>query len=245
MPDMTRTKNVLITGGTGSVGKALVEAFSSSRYQITFTYVTNEKAAKQLEVDFEAKSIRLDLAASTTLTKADIDILVNNVGINNSDAETHLVTDKDWNQTLRVNLTAAFELSRQCLPRMLEKGWGRIINISSIYGLRGIEGNLPYTVSKHGLSGLTKTIAKEYGKVGITCNEICPGPIDSDMMRRIAQRNAASQTEQQYFAEVNDMIPAGRMARPNEIAELAVFLASEAAAYINGASIPIDGGLIA
>ena len=94
MPDMSSTKNVLITGGTGSVGKALVEAFSSSRYQVTFTYVTNEKSAKQLEVDFGAKSIRLDLAASTTLPKGDIDILVNNVGINNSDAETHLVTDK-------------------------------------------------------------------------------------------------------------------------------------------------------
>jgi 3-oxoacyl-[acyl-carrier protein] reductase len=130
---------------------------------------------------------------------------------------------------------------------MVKKGRGRIINISSIYGLRGVEGNFPYTVSKHGLSGFTKTIAKEYGGLGITCNEICPGPIDSEMMRKIAKREAARTggTIKSYFEEVCDEIPVHRMLKPSELAALAVFLASPEAAYLNGASIPLDGGMIA
>jgi 3-hydroxybutyrate dehydrogenase len=144
-------------------------------------------------------------------------------------------------------VTAPFELVRHCLPSMIKQRWGRIINISSIYALRAAEGNLPYTVAKHGLSGLTKTLAKEYAEFGITANEICPGPIQSEMMDRIA-RDAASKsgsTSKAYLREVRDEIPARRMAKPEEVAGVALFLATEEAGYINGASIPVDGGLIA
>ena len=130
---------------------------------------------------------------------------------------------------------------------MIQKRWGRIINISSIYGLRAVEGNFPYTVSKHGLSGFTKTIAREYATYGISCNEICPGPINSDMMREIGKRVASQTggTVESYLKEVCDEIPAKRMAEPRDVSALALFLASPEAGYLTGASIPLDGGIIA
>ena len=128
---------------------------------------------------------------------------------------------------------------------MVNNHWGRIINISSIFGIRGVDRNLPYTVSKHGLSGLTKTIAKEYARMGITCNEICPGPIDSEMIRRIAADKFREEgvNPQEYLSELENEIPAGRLSKVEDVTSLCVFLASKDAQYINGVSIPVDGGL--
>jgi NAD(P)-dependent dehydrogenase (short-subunit alcohol dehydrogenase family) len=194
-------------------------------------------------MQFGARPIQLDFSRQFVLQETDVDVVINNAGVNINNLRTHEISLEDWNLTIQINLTAPFHVVKQCLPRMIERRWGRIVNISSIYGLRAVEGNFPYTVSKHGLSGLTKTVAKEYAAAGITCNEICPGPIDSDMMREIGSKSG--QSVDNYLAEVCDEVPAKRMAKPEEIAALAVFLASEQAAYINGASIPIDGALIA
>ncbi len=242
-----KSRNVLITGGTGSVGKALVEAFAENDNRVTFQYRRNKSTAKQLEKKFGAESIQLDFEEDFVLPNVDFDVVVNNAGINISDVPAHEVSIQNWNRTLRVNLTAPFQIVRQCLPSMIQKRWGRIINISSIYGLRAVEGNFPYTVSKHGLSGFTKTIAKDYAVHGITCNEICPGPIDSDMMREIGKRAVAHSggTVENYLKEICDEIPAKRMVEPLELAALTLFLASSEAGYLNGASIPMDGGMIA
>lgn len=242
-----KSRNVLITGGTGSVGRALVEAFATNNHHVSFQYWQDKSTAKRLERSFGAESIQLDFAKDFTLPKVNFDIVVNNAGINISDVRAHEVSIENWNRTFRVNLTAPFQIIRQCLPSMIKKRWGRIINISSIYGLRAVEGNLPYTVSKHGLSGFTKTIAKEYALYGITCNEICPGPIDSDMMRDIGKRTVARSggTLKGYLKEVCEEIPAKRMVKPLEVAALALFLASSEAGYLTGASIPLDGGMIA
>ncbi|MGH9908668.1 MAG: SDR family NAD(P)-dependent oxidoreductase [Pyrinomonadaceae bacterium] len=242
-----KARAVFITGGTGSVGKALVQAFAMNSYRVTFQYCHDKSTANRLGKRFGAEPLQLDFEREFTLPSWDFDIVVNNAGINISDKRAHEVAIEAWNRTLQVNLTAPFQIIRQCLPSMLKKGWGRIINISSIYGLRAVEGNFPYTVSKHGLSGFTKTIAKEYAAVGITCNEICPGPINSTMMREIGQREAARSggTVQDYLKEVCDEIPADRMLKPSELAALAIFIASDDAAYLNGASITLDGGMIA
>jgi NAD(P)-dependent dehydrogenase (short-subunit alcohol dehydrogenase family) len=130
---------------------------------------------------------------------------------------------------------------------MTSRRWGRIINLSSIYGLRGTEHNLPYTASKHGLSGLTKTLAREYGDHGITCNEICPGPIASELLSRIGDYyfRHGGQTVEDFYSALASEIPLRRLAKPDDIAACAVFLAGENASYINGVSIPVDGGLIA
>lgn len=247
MKTAKESRKVLITGGTGSVGKALVEAFAATRILVWFQYRNNATTAKRLHTDFDAHPIQLDFTKPFVLPVTDFDIIVNNAGINISDVPAHEVTTDAWDRTLQVNLTAPFQLLKQCLPSMLRKRWGRVINISSIYGLRAVEGNFPYTVSKHGLSGLTKTIAKEYAPHGITCNEICPGPIDSEMMREIGSKAVANtgKSVKDYLGEVCEEVPAKRMAKPQEVAALAVFLASQEAAYINGASIPVDGALIA
>jgi 3-hydroxybutyrate dehydrogenase len=241
------SRRVLITGGTGSVGRALVEAFSTIGDNVTFQYNRNKTVAKNLSQEYGAEPLCVDFLQEFSFPKKDFDVLINNIGVNVSSAVSHDVPLDEWNLTLLLNVTVPFQLTKYYLPSMMRKQWGRIINISSIYGLRGVEKNLPYTVSKHALSGLTKTIAKEYARHGITANEICPGPIQSDMMKRIAERECRAEniSAEAYFADICEEIPLGRMAEPSEIASLSVYLASEAASYINGVSIPLDGGMIA
>lgn len=240
-------RTALITGGSGSVGTELVRAFAKSGYQVTFQYRRNTSRARRLESETGAKGLRQDFEKSLNLPRKDFSVIVNNAALNISDVTTHKVTLSDWHRTMRVNLEAPFAIVRQCLPYMIRTKWGRIINISSIYGLRAVPERLPYTVTKHGLSGFTKTVAKEYAEYGITCNEICPGPIESEMMLRIAKRSAKKDggTPARYLKEVCEEIPAGRMLRPAELAQLALFLASDDAGYVTGASIPLDGGMIA
>lgn len=245
VPSMCHSK-VLITGGTGSLGRALVAEFAASGYSVTFQYHRDEVRAAELVRCHGAAAMRLDMAEPFELPEPMFDVVVNNAGVNISDALTHLTTLEDFCTTIQVNLVAAFLVVKQCLPWMLSIKSGRIINVSSIYGLRAVEGNLSYTVSKHGMSGLTRTVAKEYATHGITCNEICPGPVESDLMQKVASRVAAAEggTPANYLEQLRQTIPARRLATPKEIATLAVFLASASAQYINGASIPIDGAWI-
>jgi len=238
-----KKRRVLITGGTGSVGQALVAAFAAT-YEVTFQFHTNTRTADQLSAQYRVEALKLDLRAQIAIPTPSFDVLINNAAINISSTLTHDVSLDDWNATLSVNLTAPFLLIKRCLPHMIAQRWGRIINISSIYALRGTDCNLPYSASKHGLSGLTRSVAKEYAERGITCNEICPGAIESELMLRIARREAPG-AETDYLKAVSADIPDQRMARATEIADVVLFLASTAAAHINGASIPIDGGQIA
>ncbi len=240
-------REVIITGGTGSVGRELVETFILNGDHVAFQYNKNEDVALQLRDRFNAEPIQMDFLNTTVLPRQNFDIVINSAGINISACKSLEVTLPDWERTLFVNVTVPFLLVQQCLPHMIEKQWGRIINISSIYGLHGVETILPYTVSKHALSGLTKTLAREYGNHQITCNEICPGPIDSEMMRRVSLEGAQidGTSVEEYMEEVCEEIPAGRIAKPSEISSLALFLASPEAEHLNGASIPLDGGLIA
>lgn len=242
---MART--VFITGGTGSVGRALVESFCLSGYRVFFQYNTNRTAAEELANAHGGTALSLDFSKTTSLDVEATDILINNAAVNISRVNTIDVTLEDWEKNILINLSWPFVLIKRFLPYMMHNRWGRIVNISSIYGLRACEGNLPYNVSKHGLSALTKTVAKEYGQYGITTNEICPGPIESDLLDRIAQYHTDKEgiSKSDYFASIVEDIPAGRLATPADIAKAALFLASEQAGYINGVSIPVDGGLIA
>lgn len=244
MAQIRKSRKVLVTGGTGSVGRALIAAFIENGDQVTFQYCHGSEHAERIRIELGAIPVQLDFGVDFALPDSDYDVVINNAGINISDVNTLDVSTSVWDRTIRINLTAPFLVIRQCLPAMISRAWGRIINVSSIYGLRAVEGNCPYTASKHGLSGLTKTVAKEYAQSGITCNEICPGPIDSAMMAAIAERTSTG-TATDYLKEVSEAIPAKRMAEPREVADLAVFLASSEAGYLTGASIPIDGGIIA
>lgn len=240
-------KRALITGGTGSVGRALVAAFAASGYDVVFQYFGDPEAARSLGERVGAQGFRQDFRETLQLRDAAFDILVNNAGINISDGLSDQVTDQEWNETIRVNLTAPFALVRAVLPTMLARRWGRIVNVNSIYGQRGVENNLPYTASKHGLSGITKTIAKEYAPFGITCNEVCPGPLDSDLMRAIAARKEAAGgiSVEDYLKEASEEQPLQRLVLPKEVAAAILFLVSEEASATNGVSLTVDGGLIA
>jgi NAD(P)-dependent dehydrogenase (short-subunit alcohol dehydrogenase family) len=240
-------KKVLITGGTGSVGQALIESFSLHKYDVYFQFNQSVKIATMLQKKFGAKKVQIDFFNKFKLPNINFDILINNAGINISDKLTHKVSDEDWKKTLLINLEVPFKIIKNYLPYMIKNKWGRIINISSIYGLRASEQNLPYTVSKHALTGITQTIAKEYASFGINCNEICPSAIESEMMTRFAKKSVnkkESSSIEEYLKEVSESIPAKRMAKPIDIASLALYLASDEAGFINGCSIPVDGGLI-
>jgi DNA-binding transcriptional LysR family regulator len=192
-----------------------------------------------------ASARRLFVAAPSYL--ASRNVLVNNAGINISRHKIGEVDDHAMMRTFLVNWVGPFRLCKLALPHMRSRGFGRIININSIYGLVSSIGNGPYTSTKFALTALTRTIAREYGRDGITCNQICPGAVESELMLRIAnfvhERDEVDQ--EAYLNAVRESIPSGRMAQPEEIGELAVFLASDRAAHINGASLPVDGGSIA
>jgi NAD(P)-dependent dehydrogenase (short-subunit alcohol dehydrogenase family) len=241
-----KSKKVFITGGTGSLGQSLIEAFYKNNYKVYFQYNSNKKKAKEISSLFSAKAFQIDFNNEFILPDIDFDIIINNLGINISDVITHEVSNESWDETLKINVTIPFKICKFYLPKMIDKNWGRIININSIYGLRGAEFNAPYNVSKHALSGLTKSIAKEYGALKITCNEICPGAIQSDLMNRIAKRAAKkdNSTAKAFLSDVASEYPLNRLIFPNEVSVYAIFLATEEASFINGTSAIVDGGLI-
>lgn len=245
------TKNVdravLVTGATGSVGESLVAVFAQEGYRVSFLYHRSETRANALAQTYGATAILMDLTRPSELADKDVDILINNAAINESAELTGDLPLEAWERTISLNLTAPFLLIQQCLPHMIDQKWGRIVNISSIYGLRGVERRLPYTVSKHGLSGLTKTVAREYGRYGITCNEICPGPIESRLLDRIAAESATESgiVVEEYMREVREELPTGKLVLPCEVAQMALWLTNEDGRSVNGSSVVIDGGMIA
>jgi 3-hydroxybutyrate dehydrogenase len=241
------TRRVFVTGGTGTLGEAIVTAFAKAGYTTSFQYRANQTVAERLTSEFGASAYRMDLSDQFEPPSADIDILINCAGINESEEVTHLVDPGSWAKMLHVNLTVPFLLVRAVVPGMVQRGWGRIVNIGSIYSVRAAPNRAPYVASKHGLSGLTKAIAKEYATFGVTCNEICPSAVESQMIERIARDRAKRQgrTAEDVLSDYREASPAKRMATADEVASAALFLASPAASFINGASLQLDGGLVA
>lgn len=229
---------VLITGGTGTLGSELIKRFyEQGKYEITFTYNSNFEKAQSLANQFLCRAIRIENIED------NYDIIINNAALVTSLVRFEDVSLQDWEETLKVNLTTPFAIIKKNLPHMRHQNWGRIINVSSVYGVRAEEDFTPYVASKHGLMGLTKMVAKEYAQYGITCNAICPGTIESALSSRLADCYTSNSKERtEYFEELNDAIPAGRLVYPHEIANLILFIASNEASYINGACLMIDGG---
>jgi 3-oxoacyl-[acyl-carrier protein] reductase len=173
------------------------------------------------------KAIEADLAKPT--------VLVNNAGFT-KDGLAMRYSAADWETTMAINLRGAFLCARKALPAMLRARWGRIINVSSAAGLRGNPGQAAYTSAKHGLIGLTRSLAREVGGRGVTVNAVCPGFVETDMVAGVADVN-----RQMWM----NLTPAGRFGTPEEVASVIAFLAGPSAGYVNGAAIPVDGGLTA
>lgn len=239
-------KRVFITGGTGSLGRCLVKQFSEAGYDVTFQYNSNEKMAEDLKRRFQSsKAVKIDFMEDFDLKSCgNFDILINNAAFCNPEMITEDISSDVWNKVIRINLTVPFLLSKYILPQMVEKKWGRIINISSIYGIRPIDTLVPYSSSKAGLIGMTKGIAKEYAVQGITCNVICPGTMYSDLMERLGRAYCEQTGEsfENYVRDLSEEIPIKRLAKPEDIGNMVLFLASDAAEYITGETITVDGG---
>ena len=173
------------------------------------------------------------IAAEAIAAFGAVDVLVNNAALRPGKPFLEM-TDAEWQRVIDVDMNAAVWLSRACLPGMLEKGWGRIVNFTGMNAIHGYAGRAPVSVAKHGVWGLTKSLAKEFGPRGITVNAISPGPIASD----VEEDDASSHHRQQTVAKV----PLGRMGTPVEVAATARLLIAEGGAYINGQMIQVNGG---
>ncbi len=236
-------KTVLITGGSRGIGKAMVELFSQNGYFVAFTYKKSENDAKSLAETTNSLAIRADSAGAEDVSHAvelaektfgKIDCLINNAGISSFSLFSDLSLEK-WNETLAVNLTGAFLYSKAVLSGMINRKYGRIINISSIWGLVGSSCEVHYSTAKAGLIGMTKALAKELGPSGITVNAIAPGVIDTDMNRDLTNEDIESLKEE---------TPLMRIGCAEEVAKAALYLASEDASFITGEVLNISGGFV-
>lgn len=230
-------KTVLITGGAGGIGKALIAAFDAADYRVFYSYhrqKTEQKNAIGYYCDLsEISSVK----ALVTAIKADgylPDVIVNNAGL----AHTSLfqdLTDADWMSVRTVNLDAPMAIVKGFLPEMIRRKSGAIINISSMWGQVGGSCEVGYSAAKAGLIGFTKALAKEIGPSGITVNCIAPGVIDTPMNAHLTVED---------LALLADETPMGRLGKPEEVADLAVYLASGQATFITGQVLAVNGGLV-
>ena len=241
-------KVALVTGGATGIGAATVKALAEEKITVALQYSSSEKEAKQIADQLNDKGFKVEifqadlsqtgnaenLVAQVKQKLGDIDILINNAGVM-SDASIIQMSDALWDEAININLTAAFKLIRACAPSMVSKKWGRVINISSQVALTGSANHAHYATAKAGLLGLTYSAAKEYGASGVTVNAVLPGRIETKM---IADRSVGRLDE--WLSQT----PLNRLGRPDEVASMINFLASDASSYITGAAINVNGGLV-
>jgi NAD(P)-dependent dehydrogenase (short-subunit alcohol dehydrogenase family) len=248
----------LISGGGRGIGRAIAHAFAQEGALVAVAARTMEQVesvAKELTDQFhvQATAITCDVSSGTSVTAMfgkvseafgrGPDILVNNAGI----AESALLTRTDdelWRRLQGINLDGTFYCMRAALPQMIEAGWGRVINIASIAGKTGAPYIAAYSASKHGVLGLTRSVALEVASKGITVNAICPGYVDTEMTTRGIENitSKTSLTKDQALDSIKKMSPQNRLVTAEEVAALALLLASEDGRGINGQAINIDGG---
>lgn len=239
------SKRALVTGGASGLGKAMSEALAAAGAYVIVADV-NAESAEAVAGDIGGEAWTVNLADTSALdgVDLDVDILVNNAGIQ----RIHPITEfplEEWRLINTLMLEAPFVLTKAALPAMYAKGWGRVVNLSSIHGLRASANKSAYVAAKHGLMGLTKTTALEAGPHGVNCNAINPGYVMTPMVKgQIAdQATTNGITEAEVLEQVflgHSAVP--KLAEPDDIAALALFLASDAAAVINGSAHSVDGG---
>lgn len=257
---MLENKLALITGGGRGIGRAIALAFGREGAHVVVAARSQDQVkqvADEIENQTNSKSLGLvcDVSDRTSVDKMftdirtafdrDVDILINNAGVAES-ATLVSTSDELWQKHLAINLTGTFYCTRAALPSMLKSGWGRIINIASIAGKTGAPYIAAYAASKHGVMGLTRSLAVEVGASGITVNAICPGYVETEMVSRGIERitTRTGRSADEALESLKKMSPQNRLATPEEVAALALLLASEEGRGINGQGINIDGGTV-
>lgn len=238
---------VLVTGASSGIGAAIAIAFAEKDWDVMAAGRDEGRLEEVADVSDRIVTWAGELASSEDCDElvadtieefGELDCLVNNAGIiiRGNAGE---ISDDDWRETMTVNLDVPFFLSRAALPYLLRTE-GSIVNIASDWGLRGGERAVAYCASKGGLVLLTRAMARDHARAGLRVNAICPGDVDTPMLA--AEAEAEGMDIDDYMEEASESVPSGRVAEPEEIASLALFLASDAAMHINGTSVAIDGG---
>ncbi|WP_411832261.1 beta-ketoacyl-ACP reductase [Pseudoxanthomonas mexicana] len=235
----------LVTGGTGGIGTAICKKLADQGHKVATNYRNEEKArAWQQQMKAEGYDFTLVKGDVTDPAEAEamvrqveaelgpVEILINNAGITR-DGTFHKMTAQQWGDVINTNLNSVFNVTRPVIEGMRERKWGRIIQISSINGLKGQYGQANYAAAKAGMHGFTISLARENAKLGITVNTVSPGYVATDMVMAVPE---------EVRAKIAADIPTGRLGKPEEIAYAVAFLVDEQAAWITGSNLDINGG---
>lgn len=240
-------KTVLVTGGSRGIGKSVALALAKEGANVIINYTSNEESAANVVKKIEGFNVK-GLAVKANISKAEevdsmideikenfdgIDILINNAGITKDNLFVRM-KEKDWDQVMEVNLKGVFLCTKAVVRKMIKQKYGRIINMSSVVGVIGNPGQVNYCASKAGVIGFTKSLAREIASKNITVNAIAPGFIETNMTKILSESVKESMI---------DIIPMRRYGKPEDIANLVVFLSSDKASYITGQVIHVDGGM--
>ena len=235
------TKVAFVTGGTRGIGRAISERLKADGYKVAAAYAGNDEAAQATAKDLGIMVVKCNVGSfdeckaaidKVTAELGPVDIVVNNAGIT-KDGLFHKMSPEQWNEVVNVDLNSCFNVTRQVIDGMRERGFGRVINISSINGQKGQLGQTNYSAAKAGMIGFTKALAQESARKGITVNCICPGYIDTDMVAAVPEN---------VLQGIIAGIPVGRLGKAEEIADAVSFLASENAGFITGSTLTANGG---
>ena len=242
---MTRT--AFVTGASRGIGRAIAVQLGSTGSRVACCYSSDAAGADEtcgavVDAGGEAHAVAVDVTEADSVDAAfteveeklgPVEILVNNAGVT-ADGLVARMRDEQWATVLQTNLTGAFHTIRRATPKMMRGRWGRIINISSVSGHTGAPGQANYSAAKAGLVGLSRAVARELASRGITCNVVAPGPIVTAMTEGMPA---------EWHGIMEATVPLGRLGTPEEVAAVVGFLASDAAGYVTGAVVPVDGGL--
>lgn len=242
----------IVTGGSGGIGLAAAQAMSAQGAAIVIADINDERgeqAAHALRLgDARAHFVHTDVASEVEVTRmvevalsifGRLDCAFNNAGIEGAQALVGDGTTEDWDRVLDINLSGVWRCMRVEIPVMLAAGGGCIVNCASVAGLVGFAGIAPYVASKHGIIGITKTAALEYATAGLRVNAVCPGVIHTEMIERFTHGDPEAE------AALVGTEPVGRLGEPHEVGAAVAWLCSDAASFVTGVALPVDGGYVA